>query len=168
VARIEERSRRHGVGIEAFVAQVQRLPFADRSFDLVYVHDGLHHLEDPAAGLAEMARVARVAVSVTEPARAAITRAAVGLRLAMDREPAGNRVARLTCEEVAAALTDAGFVVVRSKRYLMKYAHEPGRIMSLLSQRAVLPAARAGFAAVNAIGGRAGNKLTVQAVRVTG
>ena len=65
------------------------------SFDLVYVHDGLHHLEHPEAGLAEMARVARRAVSITEPARAALTRAAVRGGLALEREDAGNRVARL-------------------------------------------------------------------------
>ena len=62
--------RRHGLEIEAVTADATRLPFADRSFDVVLVHDGLHHLEDPWLGLAEMARVARHTVSVTEPAEA--------------------------------------------------------------------------------------------------
>jgi ubiquinone/menaquinone biosynthesis C-methylase UbiE len=44
------------------VADAERLPFPDRSIDVVYVHDGLHHLARPEAGLAEMTRVARLAV----------------------------------------------------------------------------------------------------------
>ncbi|MCA1571279.1 MAG: class I SAM-dependent methyltransferase [Chloroflexi bacterium] len=31
----------------AVVADVEHLPYADRSLDMVYVHDGLHHLSDP-------------------------------------------------------------------------------------------------------------------------
>jgi ubiquinone/menaquinone biosynthesis C-methylase UbiE len=37
----------------------QRLPFADRSFDLVYAVDVLHHCPDPSTMLAEMLRCSR-------------------------------------------------------------------------------------------------------------
>ena len=57
--RAEERGRRYGVGIAGIAADAEHLPFPDRSVDIVYVHDGLHHLARPEAGLAEMARVAR-------------------------------------------------------------------------------------------------------------
>ena len=106
--RARERARRHGLDLTPVVADAENLPFADRSFDLVYVHDGLHHLEHPEAGVAEMARVARHAVSITEPARAARHHGppfAAGL--ALEREEAGNRVARLDPDELAAALTGA-------------------------------------------------------------
>ena len=81
--RVRERARRHYVAIASIVADVEHLPFADRSVDLVYVHDGLHHLEDPWAGVAEMARVARRAVCISEPARAVATSIAVRLGLAL-------------------------------------------------------------------------------------
>ena len=40
-------------------ADAGRLPFADGQFDLVVCRLGLHHFADPAAEIAEMARVAR-------------------------------------------------------------------------------------------------------------
>src|SRR5205807_314906 len=52
--RARERARRYGLPIMAIVADVERLPFRDRAVDLVYVHDGLHHLADPQNGLREM------------------------------------------------------------------------------------------------------------------
>lgn len=163
--RVRERAHRHGVSISSIVADVEHLPFADRSVDLVYVHDGLHHLEDPWAGIAEMARVARRAVCINEPALAAATAIAVRLGLALDREEAGNRVARLQPRAVSAALHEAGFRVVRADRYAMYYRHVPGRAMSFLSRRPLLPLSVIGWRFANRIVGRFGNKLTIVAVR---
>jgi ubiquinone/menaquinone biosynthesis C-methylase UbiE len=164
--RTYERARRHAVEIEAIVADVKRLPFADRSIDVVYVHDGLHHLERPLAGLAEMARVARHAVCVTEPARAAVTRLAIRLGLALEREESGNQVARLTLDEISAELAAQGFRPLRASRYAMYYRHNPGPAMRLLSMPALLPLAKGGFCIANHVVGRVGNKLAVQAIRV--
>lgn len=163
--RVHERARRHGTRIEPIVADVEHLPFADRSVDLVYVHDGLHHLEDPWSGIAEMARVARRAVCITEPAQATATAIGVRLGIALDREEAGNRVARLDPAAVASALRAAGFRVVRADRYAMYYQHVPGRITAILSRRLLLSGAVLGWRLANQIVGRAGNKLTIVAVR---
>jgi ubiquinone/menaquinone biosynthesis C-methylase UbiE len=134
--------------------------------DIVYVHDGLHHLEQPAVGLAEMARVARRAVSVTEPARALATTAAVRLGWAEHEEEAGNPVRRMTIEEIVSELTGRGFRPVFPHRYVMYYRHWPGRAVRALSNPALLPLAKAAFAATNRVLGHYGNKLAVQAVRV--
>jgi ubiquinone/menaquinone biosynthesis C-methylase UbiE len=165
VRRALERAQRYGFSLAAVVADVERLPFRDQSFDLVYVHDGLHHLARPLAGLAEMARVARKAVSVTEPARAAATAVAVRVGLALAREEAGNDVMRLTLEDVAAELRAQGFRILEAERYGMFYRHRPGRPSHLLSQRAALVPATHALAAANRVAGRFGNKLAVQAVR---
>jgi len=163
--RATERARRHGFELFAVVADAARLPFCDASVDVLFVHDGLHHLEDPFVGLAEMTRVARSAVSVSEPARARITALAARAGLALEREESGNRVGRLDAGAVGTELRRSGFQVVRSQRYGMYYGHEPGRLVRFLSRRGLFTAATAAFRLANAVGGRVGNKLAVVAVR---
>jgi ubiquinone/menaquinone biosynthesis C-methylase UbiE len=165
VLQARERARRYGLDLTLVVADAEALPFRDASIDVVYVHDGLHHLERPADGLAEMARVARRAVSVSEPAEAAATAVAVRLGLAEDEEEAGNRVRRLTLEEISRELSSRGLHPIRPHRYAMYYRHWPGRTMRVLSTRPLLPLAQAGLNVINRLAGRFGNKLTVQAVR---
>ena len=163
--RVRERANRHGVAIVPIVADVEHLPFADRSVDLVYVHDGLHHLENPSAGIAEMARVARRAVCINEPARARATAISVRFGLSLDREEAGNRVARLETASATSALESTGFHIVRADRYVMYYHHVPGRLTKLLSRPLILPLAIAWWRFANRIVGRFGNKLTIVALR---
>ena len=160
-----ERARRHGVSFDAIVADVERLPFADRSVDVVYVHDGLHHIDDPLAGLREMARVARKAVCVTEPADALVTSLAVKAGLALEREEAGNRVARLRLDEVRDTLEREGFRIARARRYAMFYRHVPGPAMRALSRAPLLPLAANGFRLADLVLGGLGNKLVVQGLR---
>ncbi len=107
--RAKARSQRYGVEMRSIVADVEHLPYADQSVDLVAVHDGLHHLDDPYVGLSEMARVARRWVVVSEPARASMTRLAIRMGLALETEEAGNRVARMEPSEVAAFLRARGY-----------------------------------------------------------
>jgi SAM-dependent methyltransferase len=159
--RSRERARRAAIDLAPYVADAEQLPFADASFDIVYVHDGLHHLERPERGLEEMTRVARHAVCVTEPARAAVTAAAVKLGVAEEVEEAGNLVERLDPSQVVSVLGRAGFRPVRVERYAMLYRHEPGVAMRLLSLAPVYPVVLAAFRIANAVAGRIGNKLVV-------
>jgi ubiquinone/menaquinone biosynthesis C-methylase UbiE/uncharacterized protein YbaR (Trm112 family) len=166
ILQARERARRFGLELTLVVADAEALPFRDQSIDVVYVHDGLHHLEHPALGLAEMARVARRGVSVSEPAAAAVTAAAVRLRIADAEEEAGNRVRRLTLDEIRRELSARGFQSVQPHRYAMYYRHWPGSAMKLLSAPLLLPLVKATFNMVNGVAGRFGNKLTVQALRL--
>jgi glycosyltransferase involved in cell wall biosynthesis/SAM-dependent methyltransferase/uncharacterized protein YbaR (Trm112 family) len=164
--RARMRSERYGLGLKSIVADLEHLPYADRSVDLVAVHDGLHHLDDPYAGVSEMTRVARHWVVITEPARASATRLAIRLGLALDREDAGNRVIRLEPSEVTAYLEARGFTVLRAERYAMYYPHRPGKIFRLLSLPVVYPIVRLGWRAANALLGRFGNKMVIVAERL--
>ncbi len=161
-----ERARRFGLDFDLVVADAENLPFRDGSVDVAYVHDGLHHLERPALALAEMARVSRRAVSVSEPARAFATAVAVRLGLAEHREEAGNVVGRLTLAEIVSELAAHGFGSIAPHRYAMYYRHWPGRAVRLLSRSRLLGLATRGFLVANRLAGGLGNKLAVQTIRV--
>jgi uncharacterized protein YbaR (Trm112 family) len=163
--RARQRAATRGLDLLSVVADAERLPFADRSIELVSVHDGLHHLERPLAGVDEMARVASRAIVIAEPADAAVTNLAVRLGLALVREEPGNAVRRLRARDVARALRSGGLEVVSAKRFAMYYRHVPGRTEQALSRALPFALVRLVFRLVNAVAGRFGNKLAVQAVR---
>ena len=163
-ARAMERAKRYGLDYLVVVGDVEHLPIATASADVSYVHDGLHHLTYPAAGLRELARVARRAISINEPAEALGTAVAVKFGLALEREDAGNRVARLRPDAVARELARAGFDA-RAERYLMYYKHEPGAAMEFASRPVVRDVYRGVVTAADRALGRWGNKLQVTATR---
>ncbi len=162
--RARERARRFGLDYLTVVGDVEHLPVRTGAADVSYVHDGLHHLEDPLVGVRELARVASCAVSINEPADAAGTQLAVRLGIATNREDAGNRVARLRPELVREELRALGFSA-RTQRYLLYYKHEPGTLMRLASRPVGDVAYRSAVRLTDAALGRWGNKLQVTAVR---
>jgi ubiquinone/menaquinone biosynthesis C-methylase UbiE/uncharacterized protein YbaR (Trm112 family) len=166
VQRTRERARRFGIALTAVVADAEQLPFANRSVDLVYVHDGLHHLSDPLAGAAEMARVAAHGVSLNEPTRATATKLAIRVGLSELQEEAGNRIERVDRAALTALLEARGFRLVANERYAMVYRHVPGPLAHALSMPGVFAAARFGIQTFNRVAGDIGNKLTIQAVRL--
>ena len=165
VARAQERARRFGFAARFLVGDAQNLPFADRTFDVVAVHDGLHHLEDPCRAVREMARAARGGVLILEPARAALTRLAVRVGFAKEVEEAGNWVHRLAPREVAAWLRQEGFGRVAWRRTLMYYPHEPFAWFRWFDRASAFLLFRLGFWVLNLVAGRWGNKLALAATR---
>jgi arsenite methyltransferase len=58
--RVVEKIRSRGLGnATPVIGDAARMPFADASFDLVVSNNGINNVSDPAAALAECARVAR-------------------------------------------------------------------------------------------------------------
>jgi 2-polyprenyl-3-methyl-5-hydroxy-6-metoxy-1,4-benzoquinol methylase len=165
IARARERARRYTFGARFLVADAEKLAFADRSFDVVAVHDGLHHLAHPARAIREMARVAREGVLILDPARAALTRPAVWAGIAVDVEEAGNEVKRLVPGEVAAILRAAGYRDVRWQRTLMYYPHKPSGWFRWFDRGLAFGAFRVAFWCANLACGRWGNKLALAARR---
>jgi SAM-dependent methyltransferase len=163
-SRARVRAQRYGLDCLVVVGDVEHLPIRTAAVDIGYVHDGLHHLDEPALGLRELARVARCAVSVNEPADALGTQVAVRLGISSNRESAGNRVVRLGPKDVCRELELAGFRA-RARRYFMYYKHEPGRVMHFASRPGVYHLYRWAMEMANLGIGRWGNKLQVTAVR---
>ncbi|MBN2308975.1 MAG: class I SAM-dependent methyltransferase [Candidatus Hydrogenedentes bacterium] len=96
--------RSHCPGATPVVADTERLPFPDGAFDWVGVRSGLHHLERPYAGLAEMARVARAGFFFIEAQDTVLVPVLVRLGFLEAEEEAGNRVFRFRRRDVAAQL----------------------------------------------------------------
>lgn len=163
--RAGERAQRRGLPILAFVADAERLPLPGASVDVAYVHDGLHHLENPLIAIREMTRVARSAVSINEPARAAATGIAVLIGISEQREESGNEVIRFRPTDLERELERAGFAIVRSRRFAVFYRHVPGPPIRLLSTRFAFRIATIGLRTANRVAGELGNKLSIQAVR---
>jgi SAM-dependent methyltransferase len=161
--RMRERARRYSFDLTTLVADAENLPFADHDFDIVAVHDGLHHLENPERAVREMARVADKGVLIMDPAHAVLTRLAVKLGFAEDVEDAGNEVKRLKPRKVARILKEYGFDDVRWQRTLMYYPHEPGRVFRWFDNTPALATFRALFTSANFVIGRLGNKLALAA-----
>jgi ubiquinone/menaquinone biosynthesis C-methylase UbiE len=165
VARARERARRGGFAARFLVADAENLAFADRSFDVVAVHDGLHHLEHPERAIREMARIARYGVLILDPVRAALTRLAVWLGIAVDVEDAGNEVKRLVPSKIAAILHAQSYRDVRWERTLMYYPHCPPGWFRWFDNPVPFRSFCLFFAVVNCAAGRWGNKLTLGATR---
>lgn len=165
--RAKERAARHGLDYLVVVGDIEHLPIRSRSADMAYVHDGLHHLTEPMIGIRELARVASKAISINEPSEALVTQIAIKVGLALQREPAGNKVERLNPTNVGRELAEAGFQV-DATRYLMYYQHEPGRIMRLMSRPGFQTIYRWAVRLADLAIGRWGNKLQLTAVRSGG
>ena len=58
--------------LKTIQANAEELQFADCSYDIVIVQDGLHHLPRPALGFTEMLRVAKKAVIIIEPQKSLV------------------------------------------------------------------------------------------------
>jgi SAM-dependent methyltransferase len=165
IARARNRAERYGFAARFLVADAEHLTFPDRSFDIVAVHDGLHHLDNPDRAIREMARVASRAVLILDPARALLTRLAVHLGVAVDVEEAGNEVKRLVPNRIAAILRAEGYSSVNWRRTLMYYPHRPPGWLRRFDGAATFAAFRTTFWCTNLAIGRWGNKLALAALR---
>jgi SAM-dependent methyltransferase len=165
ITRARERARRYHFNATFLVADAEHLAFANHSFDIVAVHDGLHHLDNPDRAIREMARVARRGVLILDPAQAALTRLAVRLGIAVEVEDAGNSVKRLDPEAVAVILRKEGLDWIVLRRTLMYYPHEPYRWFAWFDNPLLFFLFRAAFTGTNLALGRWGNKLSLGATR---
>jgi glycosyltransferase involved in cell wall biosynthesis/SAM-dependent methyltransferase len=163
VARARERAARFDFRLDLVVGDAEHLPFADSSFDFVFVHDGLHHLSDPYRGVREMFRVARRAVVIAEPADAALTHLATRLGISGVYEDAGNYVYRLDPARLEREFSEAGARSWRMRRSLIYYQPWTFRFYRLLEPRPLRAVFRAAFRAANLLAGRWGNSLRVVA-----
>jgi len=91
-------AREAGVAVEAVLADAERLPFEDASFDLVLGHAVLHHIPDLTTAFAEFARVLRPGGTLLfagEPSREGDRLASYPKRAATRAAPAWRKLLRV-------------------------------------------------------------------------
>ena len=159
VARARERTARFDFPLDLVVGDAENLPFADSSFDFVFVHDGLHHLADPYRGVREMLRVARRAAVIAEPADAALTHLSMRLGISGVYEDAGNYVYRLDPARLVRQFAEAGARSWRMRRSFVYYQPWTFPLYRFLEPRPLRAVFRAAFRAANLLAGRWGNSL---------
>jgi ubiquinone/menaquinone biosynthesis C-methylase UbiE len=160
------RANRYGLKYDLVRGDAENLPFGDGTFDYGFVHDGLHHLPEPDRAIAELARISRRGIIVTEPADATVTKLLIRLGVMKPYEEAGNFVIRFRGDQLESLCRSLGFDRVSSSRYLVKYGHPPASWWRRFDSELPFAIARAGFSLFGvALFGRWGNKLAFVAER---
>jgi len=93
-------AKRRCPGLKGVVADSENLPFKDKSFDLVLVRHGLHHLANPYKGIHEMNRISKKGFVFIEAQRNFITKILIKLKFILEYEEPGNYVYRFTRKEI--------------------------------------------------------------------
>lgn len=160
IKRAKIRKERYNFNSEFKVGDVTNLSFPDNSFDIVSVHDGLHHLSEPWKAVREMVRITKKGVVIIEPAKSLITKISVWLGISTNYE-GKDFVYRFKENEIASWLKGTGIKKVISKRYIMYYPHKPGVVFKFLGLPVIFTIVKFGFYLINVFLGRFGNKIQV-------
>ena len=160
IERAKIRKERYGFEADFKVADVTNLPFSDNSFDIVSVHDGLHHIVEHKEAIKELFRVSKKGIIIIEPAKSLITKISVATGFSLQYE-GEDFVYRFEEKQIRQWLIDLGCKKVFVKRYLMYYPHKPGRIFKIFDSAVLFCILKMFFYLVNSIFGKFGNKIQV-------
>ena len=160
IERARVRAQRYGFSSKFQVADSENLPFPDNSFDIVSVHDGLHHLAKPWKAVKEMGRVARKGIIIIEPAKTLMTEFSILLGISL-RYEGPDFVYRFRKDEFISWLKESGIRKAIIKRYIMYYSHKPGRLFRIFDFPPLFLLAKIVFYLINIFLGRFGNKIQV-------
>jgi len=158
------RKKRYNFEAEFQAVDATKLPFPDNAFDLVSVHDGLHHIPEPLEAIKEMVRVSRKGIIIIEPAKASLTKLSVKLGTSLAYE-GDDFVYRFKESEIRRWLNDLGIKSITTKRYLMYYPHIPGKTFCFLGLPIIYCLSKMAFGVINMVFGRFGNKIQVIALK---
>ncbi|HMS61366.1 MAG TPA: methyltransferase domain-containing protein [Solirubrobacteraceae bacterium] len=127
VEALEHNAERLGLEVEALIADAERLPFEDESFDIVVGHAVLHHLPDLEQAFSEFHRVLKPGGTIVfagEPSRVGDRIAGVPKRAATAVAPLWR--AALRASSAPAGHTDGGEENHELERHVDVHAFVPG------------------------------------------
>lgn len=104
---------------------IENLPFADSSFDLVIVHHGLHHMPVLDHALGDLLRVSKKHVLIFEPVDGWPRKLARFTRASPGMEPGGTVVRDIDSRKVAAIAAKMNATLEWEKRYFYPRVRSP-------------------------------------------
>ena len=120
VALSARRAKALGLTGEFVGGDIEHLPFKDRTFDLVVVHHGLHHLQSLETALGEMLRVSRDLCLVCEPVDGPARRWLRRLKVSADVEYFGTNVYDVSEDDVRRIASAHESELILNRRFLYK------------------------------------------------
>jgi ubiquinone/menaquinone biosynthesis C-methylase UbiE len=148
--------------VKGVVADAENLPLKGKSFDLVIVRAGLHHLPDPYRGISEMNRVGKKGFVFIEAQKNFITKILIKLGLAEEYEESGNYVYRFTRKEIHGLMEEFKIKDYKIKTVWCRYVeflHK--KIYPAFDNKIWLAIFKFLFFGFNSLFGRWGNSLIV-------
>jgi ubiquinone/menaquinone biosynthesis C-methylase UbiE len=161
IALCEERFRARGGQVETVCCDAESLPFADRSFDVCLVYEGLHHLPHPYVAVSEMTRVAAEGVIIIEPHESSLVRLSRRLGWTTKFEASGNYKHYFDRRALTDHLRSRGFTTVRTAFRTIKKWHYPNAVMELLGRPGAYHVAVGVLTAISWAAGPLGNRCIV-------
>lgn len=159
-------SKRRCPGLKGRAADTENLPFKSKSFDLVLVRDGLHHLPHPYKGLREMDRVSKEGFIILEAQRNFVTKILIKFGLAEEQEISGNYVYRFTRDEIRNVMKE---MKIRNFKLTTFWCHYfdllSKKVYPKLNNQLFFILFKFCFFAVNFLFGYFGNSLVVVAFK---
>jgi len=152
--------------LKGVVADSENLPFRDKSFDVVLVRDGLHHLPNPHKGIREINRVSKRGFIIIEAQRNIVTEILIMFKLAEEYEISGNYVYRFTRQEVHELMQELNVKNYKIRTFWCRYSDLLSkRIYPFFNNKIWLSIFKFSFNFLNLLFGYYGNSLVVVGIK---
>lgn len=148
------------------VADAENLPFESKSFDLILVRHGLHHLPNPLKGIREMDRVCKKGFIFIEAQKNFLTKVFIKFKVALEYEESGNYVYRFTRKDIVRIMSElsiSNYKVSTSWFYYIGYLSK--RFYRLLNNHIFFVIFASFFYLFNFLFGFWGNSMVVVALK---
>jgi len=148
--------------MKTVIADAEKLPFKDNSFQIGLVKDGLHHLVKPEEGIKELLRVCSEAVIIIDFKESFLTRFVSGIGLSPEFEEAGNYNFRFSTKKLQKFLSK---VKVKDYRIKSCFVHAPLFQHSFLQKGIGFYLMKLASETLNLLFGNLGNVLLVVIIK---
>lgn len=147
-------------GVKIVQADLEKLPFADGSFDFALVKDGLHHLQKPDKGVIELIRVARKGAIIIDFQENFVTLSLKKIGFSVEFEEAGNSNFHFTRKRIETIFKEQGINKFNVSTFFL---HAPLFKASFFSSQTGLFFAKSCFYLFNSLFSYWGNVMVVVA-----